>query len=174
MLKATQVGSGTLMGLEIERKFLVTGTPWKKSNGRQSRGTPIMQGYLSATKDVAIRVRLAGKNAWITVKGAARNIARLEFEYKIPAADAKVMLKNLTTKILTKTRYKIRWKSHIWDVDVFEGLNQGLVIAEIELKSTREKFELPPWVSTEVSHDPRYLNSNLSQKPWSLWPRRSR
>jgi adenylate cyclase len=162
------------MGLEIERKFLVTGTPWKTSNGRLRRGTPIMQGYLSASKDMAIRVRLAGKDAWITVKGAARDIARLEFEYKIPATDAKAILTTLAKATLTKTRYKIRWKSHIWDVDVFEGLNAGLVIAEIELKSVREKFELPPWVSAEVTHDPRYLNSNLSQKPWSLWPRRSR
>jgi len=153
------------MAQEIERKFLVTDTSWKQ-------GAPVLirQGYLSSSADLAVRVRIAGELAFITIKGATRGISRSEFEYSIPLPDAQAMLNDLAMRpLIEKRRYKVTHKNHLWEVDEFLGDNAGLVIAEVELDNPDDHPALPPWVGAEVSHDPRYYNANLAIKPFTTW-----
>jgi len=154
------------MRLEIERKFLVTGTAWRAL----AAGVPTRQGYLANTPDRTVRIRIAGERGLLTVKGRCRGLARAEFEYAIPVEDAAAMLDGLCEKpLIEKTRYRIPFGAHTWDVDEFHGLNAGLVIAEVELESADEKPALPPWVGREVSGDERYFNVNLVRKPFTTW-----
>lgn len=153
------------MGQEIERKFLVEGTDWKRGPGTLYR-----QGYLCSDENRAVRVRLAGDRGFLTIKGATRGIARSEYEYAIPREDAEAMLDALCAgPLVEKTRYLVEHAGHTWEVDEFHGANQGLVVAEVELERADEEVELPPWVKEEVSADPRYLNANLAKKPYSRW-----
>jgi adenylate cyclase len=155
-----------LMSFEIERKFLVVDTAFL----RGARGVSIQQAYLSRAQRSTLRVRIAGHEAWITVKGRTSGITRREFEYPIPLADAERMMAELAeSPLIVKTRYAIRYASHIWDVDVFEGDNKGLVIAEVELQGENESFERPPWLGEEVTADFRYSNSSLCFRPWCSW-----
>ena len=154
------------MGLEIERKFLVR-SGWKPLTA----GTAYMQGYLyRGGEGPAVRVRVAGDKAFLTIKGPAEGIARLEFEYAIPLDDARQMLASLAAEgVIEKTRYLVDHAGHTWEVDVFAGRNSGLVVAEVELGSAEEQVVLPDWVAEEVSLDPRYANAHLSLHPWSEW-----
>lgn len=155
------------MAVEIERKFLVTDDGWRTA---ADGGRVIRQGYLANTATVSVRVRQAGEAAWITVKGATSGASRAEFEYAIPAADAAAMLTTLCAdSLIDKTRYRVPWQGHIWEVDVFAGDNEGLVVAELELESEHERFEVPPWVGREVTDDPRYFNASLVRRPWRSW-----
>jgi adenylate cyclase len=154
------------MGTEIERKFLVEGDVWRQG----SRGRRIRQGYLSADPGRSVRVRLVGDDAWLTVKGASAGCTRVEFEYPIPTQDALHLLDELCIRpVIDKTRHDIRYGGHRWEIDEFDGANEGLVIAEIELDSETEAFERPPWLGAEVSDDPRYYNVNLARHPFSRW-----
>lgn len=154
------------MGAEIERKFLVIGTEWK----RDSAGLHIRQGYLCHDPERVVRVRLAGETAWITIKGKTDGITRVEFEYGIPRADAACMLDVLCHKpIIEKTRHTLRHAAHTWEIDEFHGANRGLVVAEVELGSEDEPFARPPWLGREVSDDARYFNSNLGAHPFGEW-----
>ncbi|MEM7583958.1 MAG: CYTH domain-containing protein [Acidobacteriota bacterium] len=154
------------MGTEIERKFLVDGDGWREG----AVGTVYRQGYLSTAVERNVRVRLKGDRGILTVKGRAEGLTRLEFEYEIPTADAEHMLDALCLEpLIEKTRYKIEYGGAVWEVDEFAGVNAGLVVAEVELESEEQAVELPPWVGREVSGDPRYLNSNLVEKPFSSW-----
>jgi CYTH domain-containing protein len=115
-------------------------------------------------------VRIAGRHAFITIKGETRGVERLEFEYEIPVADATVMLDQLCLRpLIEKTRFKVDVGGHVWEVDEFHGDNEGLLLAEIELAASDQKFEMPPWAGTEVSGDPRYFNSNLILEPYTRW-----
>ncbi len=97
-------------------------------------------------------------------------LVRLEFEYPIPLPDATVLLDRLCEKpLVEKTRYKQKIGAHIWEVDVFHGDNDGLLVAEIELSDPNEAFERPAWIGAEVSDDPRYLNANLASAPFKSW-----
>lgn len=155
------------MAIEIERKFLVRDDSWKQQAGA---GSEIRQGYLSSDPACSVRVRLAGDRAWLNIKRATGEISRLEFEYPIPIEDAKQILHDLCGgNSLDKTRYLVVHEGHTWEVDVFHGANAGLVVAEIELASEDEAFTRPDWLGEEVSHDPRYLNMNLVQQPFSQW-----
>ena len=155
------------MGVEIERKFLVRNRDWFARIYSSAR---IRQGYLVNERDLSVRVRTAGNEAWLTIKGPARGMSRPEFEYPIPRADAEQMLNNLCRKpLIEKTRYWLHHDDHTWEVDVFEGDNAGLVIAEVELGTTDEAVDLPPWAGTEVTDDPRYLNANLVTRPYRQW-----
>lgn len=149
---------------EIERKFLVTSRAWKRGKGVAYR-----QGYLSSTPERTVRVRLAGKKAFLTVKGKGKGITRPEFEYPIPLRDAAELLAMCERPLIEKTRYRVKVGKHVWEVDDFHGDNAGLVVAEIELKSEREQFVLPAWAGKEVSADPRYLNSRLAKVPFKSW-----
>ena len=152
------------MGLEIERKFLVTSEAWRS-------GTPTLyiQGYLSRDAQSTVRVRIAGQEAMLTVKGKTKGISRAEYEYAIPLADAQEMLKLCDGPLIEKNRWLLRAGQLTWEIDEFLGLNAGLVIAEIELEHEAQTFSLPEWVGKEVSDDSRYFNSNLSKTPFSAW-----
>jgi adenylate cyclase len=154
------------MAKEIERKFLVSGDAWRGS----SPGTRIRQGYLSSQPERTVRVRSAGGKGTLTIKGKSRGATRDEFEYEIPAADAEVLLDQLCERpLVEKTRHRIPFGGRTWEVDVFEGDNSGLVVAEVELSDEEEPVEIPPWVSQEVTREARYFNSNLARHPFKSW-----
>lgn len=152
------------MAIEIERKFLVIGTAW-----RQTASTRLSQGYLNRDKDRTVRVRIAGEQAFITVKGGTNGLARLEFEYGIPVADAELLLKLSDGPIIEKQRHLFPFAGLTWEIDEFLGANSGLVVAEVELASESQPFEKPQWVGEEVTTDTRYFNSNLATHPFSAW-----
>ena len=155
------------MGIEIERKFLVTNDSWHEAAGP---GIPIKQGYLVGGKDASVRVRLQGDTANLNIKSATLGVRRQEFEYPIPLADAKVLLNTLCHRpIIEKMRYLVPYANKQWEIDVFEGDNAGLIVAELELQDESEQYETPPWLGEEVSHDPRYYNTCLSQHPFKDW-----
>ena len=145
------------LATEIERKFLVDEN---KLCGLKFLSTEkIFQGYLS--RNPTVRVRLTDKRACLTIKSSTDGITRLEFEYEIPPADAEELLTLCGRDVLKKIRRTIFHGGHLWEVDFFTGRHDGLIIAEVELKSADEPIELPDWVTREVSDDPRYFNSNL-------------
>lgn len=152
------------MAEEIERKFLVRGSDW-----RQVKGEIFRQGYLSSAKERTVRVRVAGDKGFLTIKGPSSGLSRAEYEYEIPLADASAMLALCEQPLIEKTRYKIPFGDHTWEVDEFHGLNEGLVVAEVELRSADEEPARPDWVGEEVSHDHRYSNSNLVKRPYTTW-----
>ncbi len=155
------------MGVEIERKFLVNGDDWRDG---VERSESMVQGYLASTDDCTVRVRLEGSIAKLNIKSAGLDIQRSEFEYDIPAADAAEILESLCgQRVVRKTRHFHPAGDHVFEIDVFEGANAGLVVAEVELASRDESFERPPWLGEEVSADPRYLNSNLATRPFNTW-----
>lgn len=153
------------MGKEIERKFLVKGDEWRKL----AKGVRYRQGYLSTLKERTVRVRTVDANGYLTVKGVTIGATRQEFEYDIPAADAAVLLDMCEQPLVEKLRYKIPLGGVVWEVDEFEGVNQGLIVAEVELASEDQKVDLPSWIGAEVTGDPRYFNSNLIAHPYSRW-----
>jgi len=153
------------MALEIERKFLVNTQKLPKLEN----GKTMIQGYLQQ-RSPSIRIRVQDDAAFLTIKGDSKNnITRTEFEYNIPLEDAKELLKECKGLLISKTRYEIAHHGHIWELDIFEEENKGLIVAEIELDNENEEFVLPEWVTTEVSKDPRYTNASLSQLPYSQW-----
>lgn len=154
------------MGKEIERKYLVKGTEWKKL----AKGTSYRQGYLSTVKERTVRVRTIDDKGFLTIKGITVGASRAEYEYEIPADDANAMLSNLCEKpLIEKNRYKIGYAGLTWEVDEFFGDNAGLVVAEVELTSEDQKIDLPAWVGEQVTSDPRYFNSNLTKNPYKNW-----
>jgi adenylate cyclase len=155
------------MGTEIERKFLVTSHDWRREAQRRVR---FRQGYLANNERCSIRVRVAGDEARLNIKGATLAVRRQEYEYAVPLEEANEMLDTLAEKpIIEKTRHYVDHADHLWEVDEFEGDNAGLVVAEIELRETDEAFEKPDWVGKEVSDDPRYYNVNLVAHPYKDW-----
>jgi len=155
------------MATEIERKFLVDKERWQTTE--KPEGTLYRQGYLTNGNHPAIRVRVAGPKAYITLKGRNTGIKRNEFEYEIPVAEAIEILDNFALSEIEKIRYRIYHESKLWEVDEFKGANAGLILAEIELQHEDEAFNTPGWISEEVSNDARYYNSNLSVKPYGSW-----
>ncbi len=154
------------MPQEIEHKYLVRLEIWKPSES----GVLYRQGYLSTAEERVVRVRIAGEEAFLTVKGPAHGITRLELEYPIPMADAATMLDLLCERpLIEKTRYRQSFAGKIWEIDVFHGDNAGLVVAEVEVASESEPIEPPSWLGPEVSSDPRYFNSNLINNPYKNW-----
>jgi len=154
------------MSVEIERKFLVTGTAWKALG----KGTSIRQGYLSTNPDRVVRVRIEGTSATMTIKGRSVGAIRGEWEYAIPLADADELLTGLCERpLIEKTRTRISHDGMVWEVDEFFGENLGLVVAEIELQSEDQAFSKPDWIAEEVTHDARYFNSSLLKHPFTAW-----
>ncbi len=154
------------MAVEIERKFLVTGDGWRA----QALGTYYCQGYLNREPERTVRVRIAGDRGYLTVKGKASGLSRLEFEYEIPRADAQALLQLCELPPIEKTRYRLPQGAIVWEIDEFAGDNQGLIVAEVELLAPDQPFERPDWLGPEVSHDRRYTNANLVAQPFSRWP----
>ena len=154
------------MAKEIERKFLVKNESFKL----YSKGVIYRQGYLSRDKERTVRIRVAGEQAFITIKGLTNGMERLEFEYPISLADANEMLSTLCLKpLIEKVRYKFMSDGHLWEVDEFIGDNEGLTVAEVELKSSEEYVILPDWIGQEVTGDMMYFNSNLVINPFKNW-----
>jgi adenylate cyclase len=152
------------MAIEIERKFLVTGEGWKSHVASRRH---LQQAYLSRQGKAAIRVRIADEaSATLTIKSRGARTSRLEYEYPIPVDEARSLLELRDGASLSKTRHIVVWGGVTWEVDVFEGENAGLVIAEVELTDERQALELPPWVGREITHDERYYNSRLVHLPF--------
>lgn len=155
------------MAKEIERKFLVINDNWRKDVTESIHYT---QGYFTTNKSCSIRVRVSGETARLNIKSATLSVTRTEYEYPIPCLDAKEMLDNLCNKpLLEKTRHHVKHHGHLWEVDVFSGDNEGLIVAEIELQSVDETFSKPDWAGAEVSDDPRYYNVCLVEHPYKNW-----
>ncbi|HEU0035567.1 MAG TPA: CYTH domain-containing protein [Kofleriaceae bacterium] len=153
------------MGREIERKFLVDVGRWRP----RDEGVLLVQGYLSSAKERVVRVRIEGTLAKLTIKGINRGITRSEFEYDIPFDDARAMLAICEYPLLEKRRHREVHDGKLWEIDVFGGENEGLVLAELELAAEDEAFTTPPWITQEVSDDARYYNANLVHAPFKSW-----
>lgn len=154
------------MSLEIERKFLVSGDAWQS----RAEGQPCVQGYIPASSACGVRVRILGNQGYLTLKGPSHGCERAEYEYPIPAGDAREILETFCVKpLIEKTRHTAVHNRHTWEIDVFHGANEGLVLAEIELDAADESFDLPPWVSEEVTGRPEYYNFSLVRHPYSAW-----
>ena len=154
------------MAQEIERKFLVD---FNKLPPLPA-GEAIKQAYIDTNSHTVVRVRLIGDEAFLTLKGANRGNVRSEFEYSVPVDDAKAIVAELCDgPSVEKTRYLLPHAGHIWELDIFEGDNQGLVVAEVEMATEHEAVQLPSWVTQEVSGQPRYYNVSLLKKPYCQW-----
>jgi adenylate cyclase len=166
------------MGIEIERKFLVTGDGWR---GAAHQVVPMAQGYLNdlAAMDTtvkgrgamktSVRVRIAGDEAFLNLKSRELGHTRQEFDYPIPVADARALLALCVGGMIDKRRHYVQHAGHLWEVDEFLGDNAGLVVAEIELESADAAFEKPGWTGAEVTHALRYYNLALATRPYSQW-----
>ena len=154
------------MPKEIERKFLIAHDGWKAGVQRSSF---FAQGYLSYDPERTVRVRETDTHGFLTVKGLTVGLSRDEFEYEIPKDEAATLLKMCAHPPIQKRRYFVEYEGHLWEVDIFEGANEGLEVAEIELRREDEEFVRPEWLGEEVSEDRRYSNSSLSLVPYKYW-----
>lgn len=156
------------MAVEIERKFLVEGRAFEQ---QASEKTHMIQGYLSSVPERSVRVRIAGHEAFLTIKGksSASGATRFEWEREIDVTDARQLLAIAEPGVIDKTRHLVPVGAHVFEVDVFHGDNLGLVMAEVELGDENEDFDRPEWLGEEVTGDPDYYNAGLSRKPFTTW-----
>ena len=158
------------MGVEIERKFLLSDDSWRAS---VSETYSITQGYLSRDPSRTVRIRRKGDEAYLTIKGQPQGNDGApvvpEFEYAIPAADADALLALCLPGAIVKTRHIVMHDGNRWEIDVFHGDNAGLVMAELELSSATQSFSIPAWLGAEVTQDRRYANAALAEKPYKTW-----
>jgi adenylate cyclase len=155
------------MPLEIEKKYLVNEEKWNKTD--KPKGQFFRQGYLLTDPNKTIRVRVTDTKSYLTIKGLSVGATRPEFEYEIPKVEAEQLLDMFAISDLTKIRYKVLFNNKLWEVDEFLGDNEGLIIAEIELQSEDETFDVPNWTENEVTGEDKYYNSNLSVLPYKNW-----
>lgn len=153
---------------EIERKFLVTSTEFQSESKKSNR---IVQGYLNSNAERTVRIRIKGTQAFITIKGKGNEsgTTRFEWEKEIEVTEAEQLLLLCEDGVIDKVRYEIPFGNHLYEVDVFEGDNKGLIIAEIELEDENESFEKPNWLGAEVTGDKRYYNASLSVSSYKNW-----
>ena len=157
------------MATEIERKFLILNQDWQEHTSSELH---IVQAYLATNEFSSTRIRIQDDKANINIKSATLGISRTEFEYAIPVIDAQLIIDELCVKpVIEKTRYMVKHIQHTWEIDVFSGDNEGLIVAEIELSSPDEAFQKPSWLGEEVSHDKRYYNVCLVNFPYKNWHR---
>lgn len=161
------------MGIEIERKFLVTGDGWRAA---AHDVVAMVQGYINdqAAMDdgrqrASVRVRIAGEAAFLNLKSRDLGHTRQEFDYPIPLADARAVLALCVGGIVDKRRHYVNHAGHLWEVDEFLADNAGLVIAEIELQDAQESFMRPPWLGAEVTDSARYYNLALASRSYAQW-----
>ncbi len=153
------------MKFEIERKFLVKAN-WPKPK----IGLECVQGYICGDAERIVRIRTMGSKGWLTIKSIKTHITRIEYEYEIPFDEAQELLNSLCVKpLIQKTRFTIVSSGQDWEIDVFHGENNGLIVAEVELESEDESIQIPDWIGEEVTEDSRYFNASLSQKPFVSW-----
>ena len=146
------------MALEIEHKYLVRNTEYLTMADSSER---IIQGYLCRQPEHTVRVRIKGDKGYLTIKGISRDDTREEYEYSIPVGDAHRLLLLCEGRVLDKTRYRVPFEGHIWEVDEFHGDLAPLVTAEIELQKSTRDYPLPPFAGEDVTGNPIYYNSNL-------------
>ncbi len=163
------------MGIEIERKFLVTGDGWRAA---AHAVLPMAQGYINdaaaldnGAQKASVRVRIQGDAAYLNLKSREPGHTRQEFDYPIPVDDARALLALCVGGLVDKRRHLVRHGNHLWEVDEFLGENAGLVVAEIELDDAEEAFERPEWLGEEVTDDVRYYNLALAAHPYGRWSR---
>jgi len=155
------------MPKEIERKYLVK---HEQLIPLLKNGQTIKQAYIPTENGITVRIRIKADKAFLTLKGKSTGISRDEFEYAIPVDEAETMFNNFCgEEKISKTRYNIEHGGLTWEVDVFEEHNKGLIVAEVELKSEDQEFDLPSWIESEVSDDDRYFNINLLRSPFTTW-----
>lgn len=155
------------MALEIERKFLLAGDGWR---GAVQSSQYLAQGYLNERGRASVRVRIEGESANLNIKAAVVGSARAEYEYPIPLAEGREILDNLTlTTPVEKTRHRLEYAGHTWEIDEFAGANAPLIVAEIELGNAEEIFERPDWLGAEITDEERYYNHALAFKPYNQW-----
>lgn len=155
------------MATEIERKFLLLDDSWRSEIEKSKN---IRQGYLAGSEKSSIRVRIEDDKANINIKSATLDVIRREYEYPIPVEEANEILDSLCEgPLIEKTRYHVHHGNHLWEIDVFSGDNEGLVVAEIELGGVDETYERPGWLGEEVSDDHRYYNVCLVKHPYKDW-----
>ena len=154
--------------LEIERKFLVKSDQYKTLAFAKNQ---IAQGYLNSHPERTVRIRIKGESGFLTIKGKGNEtgVSRFEWETEIPLIEAKHLIQLCEKGVIDKIRYEVQSGKHVFEVDEFFGENEGLVIAEIELKSEDESFEKPDWLGNEVTNDERYYNAYLSHNPYKTW-----
>jgi len=153
---------------EIERKFLVKSADFLSESTKSNR---IVQGYLNSNPDRTVRVRIKGNAGFLTIKGKGNEsgTTRFEWEKEIPVAEAAQLLLLCEEGVIDKIRYEIPFGKHLYEVDVFEGDNKGLIVAEIELNDENESFEKPDWLGEEVTGEKRYYNASLSILSYKNW-----
>lgn len=155
------------MGTEIEKKYLIVSDDWRK---HADAGIYMVQGYMSSNEKSSVRVRINGDSANLNIKSKTIGIQRSEYDYAIPVDEAKEILETLCDKpFIEKTRFLVMHEGHEWEIDVFAGDNDGLIVAELELDSVDEEFALPDWIGDDVSNDPRYYNVCLVTHPFKDW-----
>lgn len=148
------------MAKEIERKYLVTDESWREEIASRTR---FRQGYIASLEDRSVRVRIMGEEAAkLTIKVGTGALIRDEYEYDIPVADAEELLKSVPGFILEKIRYTVEHEGFTWEIDVFDGLYRGLIVAEVELRSEADQPALPKWIGDEVTGDRRFSNQQLA------------
>jgi CYTH domain-containing protein len=154
--------------LEIERKFLVNSDQFKTLAFAKNH---IAQGYLNSHPERTVRIRIKGESGFLTIKGKGNEsgVSRFEWETEIPLMEARHLIQLCEKGVIDKIRYEVQSGNHVFEVDEFFGDNEGLVIAEVELKSEDEAFEKPDWLGNEVTNDERYYNAFLSQHPYKTW-----
>ncbi|MDB5013135.1 MAG: hypothetical protein JWQ25_1337 [Daejeonella sp.] len=155
------------MPTETEHKYLVNHELWRRVIPNKS--VHIKQAYLLTDPNKTIRIRTVGSTGFITIKGKTVGASRPEFEYEIPIGEANQLIESFCSELIEKTRHYIIYENKTWEVDVFEDLNSGLIVAEIELDNENEQYIKPNWVTQNVTDDRRYANSNLSLKPYTAW-----
>lgn len=146
------------MAYEIEHKYLVINNSFKEM---ASGFVDIKQGYLSRDPDRIVRVRTMGEKGFLTVKSRNHGAKRLEFEYGIPVGDAREMLGLCLPGIVEKTRYFVPYEGLIWEIDVFHGSQNGVIVAEVEIPDDGHTYAIPPFIGADITGDPAYYNSNL-------------
>ena len=156
-----------MSGLEIERKFLVH--KWMDWKGLASSCSHIQQGYFAAVNTVRVRIR--DDKGYLTIKGPSHNggLSRYEFEKEITLQEAQQLMLLCESGVIDKHRYLVPYAGHTFEVDEFHGDNDGLVMAEVELKSENEPFESPDFIGKEVTGDRRFYNSHMRKNPFKLW-----
>ena len=154
------------MPREIERKFLLSNDSWR-SQARESQ--PMSQGYLASSRRSSVRVRIAGRQAWLNIKAGGLVASRQEFEYSIPLDEARELLELAEGPLIEKTRHLVEHGGMTWEIDEFHGDNAGLVVAELELDSEDQPFARPEWLGVEVTQLRRYYNVCLVQHPYRSW-----
>jgi adenylate cyclase len=154
--------------IEIERKFLVCSEAFKKM---AIASHAIAQGYLNSNPERTVRVRIKGDKGFLTIKGKGNDsgMSRFEWEKEIPFMEAQQLLSLCESGVIEKTRFEVPVGNHLFEVDVFSGENEGLVMAEVELQAETETFEQPNWLGKEVTNDKRYYNAYLSKNPFKNW-----